>query len=90
MLETNIFTLIPRSNTSLNKCIVTGQYDGINGFLISPCDVDKWAEKIGFVLSIPNESIAMGLNGRRKVEQYFNLENITDMMEMLYIEAVSQ
>jgi glycosyltransferase involved in cell wall biosynthesis len=63
--------------------------DGINGFLISPYDVDKWAEKISFVLSSPNESIAMGLNGRRKVEQYFNLENITDGMEELYLEASS-
>ena len=63
--------------------------DGINGFLISPYDVEMWAEKIKFMLSNHKESITMGINGRRKVEQYFDLEYITDMMEELYIEASS-
>ena len=55
--------------------------DSINGFLISPYDVEMWAEKIKFMLSNHKESIAMGINGRRKVEQYFDLEYITDRME---------
>ena len=61
--------------------------DSINGFLISPYDVEMWAEKIKFMLSNHKESIAMGINGRRKVEQYFDLEYITDRMEELYTEA---
>jgi glycosyltransferase involved in cell wall biosynthesis len=60
--------------------------DNINGFLISPYDVEMWAEKIKFM---PNhkESIVMGINGRRIVEQYFDLEHITDRMEELHSGA---
>lgn len=61
--------------------------DNINGFLISPYDVEMWAEKIKFMLSNHKESMVMGINGRRKVEQYFDLEHITDRMEELYTEA---
>jgi hypothetical protein len=39
------------------------------------------------MLSNHKESIAMGIYGRRKVEQYFDLEYITDRMEELYTEA---
>jgi glycosyltransferase involved in cell wall biosynthesis len=58
--------------------------DGIDGFLISPTDVEMWAEKIIFLLSDKEECKAMGTNGRKKVEERFNISLISDKVEQLY------
>lgn len=53
--------------------------DGINGFVISPRDVDDLVEKIERFIVLPHEQKQeMGLAARRKVENEFNRQIVVD------------
>jgi glycosyltransferase involved in cell wall biosynthesis len=48
--------------------------DGINGYLAAPRNPKSLAEKIIDIFKDPENSIQMGINGRKKVEKYYNWE----------------
>ena len=64
--------------------------DGLNGFLVSPYDIDAWAEKMRDLLCNLDKCRTMGNNGRKKVERKFNLELVSDEIEDLYKRIVSE
>lgn len=58
--------------------------DGYNGFLISPRNPLKIAEKILWLINNPKEARRMGMNGRRIAEEKFNIERRIDRLISLY------
>jgi glycosyltransferase involved in cell wall biosynthesis len=62
--------------------------DGIDGFLIPPDDVEGWASKIEYLFSNKERCLAMGRNGRDKVEKKFDLNLISNKLEEFYKQLV--
>jgi glycosyltransferase involved in cell wall biosynthesis len=64
--------------------------DAIDGFLIPPYDINKWAEKIIFVLSNKQTREDMGRRARYKVENQFNLSGTLREMTSLYTRCAAK
>jgi glycosyltransferase involved in cell wall biosynthesis len=64
--------------------------DGYNGFLVKPKDPKEIAEKILWLLEHPEEAKQMGVNGRKTVEEKFNLEKRIDRLIEVYEKVISQ
>jgi glycosyltransferase involved in cell wall biosynthesis len=64
--------------------------NGKDGFLIPPDNIEMWAERIKFLLANTEVCRKMGENGRKKVEEKFNLKVISDKIEELYLSTVSE
>jgi glycosyltransferase involved in cell wall biosynthesis len=62
--------------------------DGYNGFLVKPKDSKEIAEKILWLLEHPEEAKQMGMNGRKIVEEKFNLEKRIDKIIGIYEKVV--
>jgi glycosyltransferase involved in cell wall biosynthesis len=58
--------------------------DGVSGFLIPPSDPKALANKIEFLISNPAVRQQAGSFGRKRVEDYFNLETNVKQIEQLY------
>ncbi|WP_282121842.1 glycosyltransferase family 4 protein [Algibacter mikhailovii] len=52
--------------------------DGINGFLVHPSEISKYAEKISCILSDDALRLNLGLEARKKVEKNFDINIIVD------------
>jgi glycosyltransferase involved in cell wall biosynthesis len=59
--------------------------DGINGFLVSPGDVELMADKIVYLLERPEEARAMGAAGRTMIAE-FDINAMVRAQEDLYLE----
>ncbi len=64
--------------------------EGIDGFMLPAHDPDRWSERIIYLLSNKTICENMGTKGRQKVENEFNISNVVQRMESLYIELCSQ
>lgn len=64
--------------------------EGVDGFMLPAHDPRKWSERIIFLLSNKKICENMGSKGRQKVENIFNINNIVQRMESLYVELCSQ
>jgi glycosyltransferase involved in cell wall biosynthesis len=64
--------------------------DGYNGFLVKPKDPKEIAEKILWLLEHPDKAKQMGMNGRRIVEENFNLEKRIDRIIEVYERVISK
>jgi glycosyltransferase involved in cell wall biosynthesis len=64
--------------------------DGYNGFLVKPKDPKEIAEKILWLLEHPDKAEQMGMNGRRIVEENFNLEKRIDRIIEVYERVISK
>lgn len=62
--------------------------DGITGFLVPPQDSKALSEAIIKLLENPQKAKQMGLNGRKRIENYFTLEKQIKMIENLLEEIV--
>jgi len=58
--------------------------DGYNGFLVQPRSPAEIAEKILFLVDHPKEAKRMGSNGRKMVEEKFDVERRIDKILLLY------
>jgi glycosyltransferase involved in cell wall biosynthesis len=58
--------------------------DGVTGFLVPSQDPQAMADKILLLLNDPQLAQRMGIAGRRRVEQNFSLERMTDEYEKVY------
>jgi len=58
--------------------------NGYNGFLVQPRNPEEIAEKILWLIDNPEEAKRMGINGRRIVEEKFNIEKRIDRIISLY------
>lgn len=62
--------------------------DGVDGFLVAGNDIDKWAEKIIYLLSNKDICRKMGKMGRIKVEKEFSDQIVLNRMESLYSSLI--
>ncbi len=58
--------------------------DSITGFLIKQKDASQLAEKIMFLLSNSDKAIEMGEDGKKRIEEYFNLDRMVLQTYQLY------
>jgi glycosyltransferase involved in cell wall biosynthesis len=58
--------------------------DGYNGFLVRPRNPGEIAEKILWLLKDPKEARRMGMNGRKMVEEKFDVDKRIDKIIQLY------
>jgi glycosyltransferase involved in cell wall biosynthesis len=72
--------------SSLSEVVENGK----DGFLIPPDNIEMWAERIKFLLANTEACRKMGENGRKKVEEKFNLGVISDKIEELYLNNSSK
>jgi len=78
---------------ALGKPVVASKVEGIpemvinveNGFLVPPGDSDALAEKIITLLKDPELAARLGQNGRRLVEEKFNVDDMVKKYESLYL-----
>jgi glycosyltransferase involved in cell wall biosynthesis len=49
--------------------------DGNTGFLVEPGDINRFANKVSFLLLNQEERMKMGLLGRRRIEEKFDIKN---------------
>jgi glycosyltransferase involved in cell wall biosynthesis len=63
--------------------------DGVNGFLLSPRDVDGMAERILQLLRDPSLCQRMGQEGSRRVNE-FDIEKMMAQQEALYERMVDR
>jgi len=62
--------------------------DGHNGFLVQPRNPEEIAEKILWLIDNPKEANRMGVNGRKIVEEKFNIDKRTDKIIQLYEDLI--
>ena len=58
--------------------------DGVNGFLVSPGDIKKFAEKIDFLVSNKNEREKMRQESYKIAREKFDINSIITQLENLY------
>ena len=63
--------------------------DGYNGFLVKPKDPKEIAEKILWLLEHPDIAKQMGMNGRKIVEEKFDINKRIEKIISLYRELLS-
>ncbi|ALJ00983.1 glycosyltransferase family 4 protein [Rufibacter tibetensis] len=62
--------------------------EGVNGFLITPGDVESLCQHIAFVKSNPQEMIRMAENNQRKIDAEYNLARLNEQLFSLYRRLV--
>jgi glycosyltransferase involved in cell wall biosynthesis len=63
--------------------------DGYNGFLVQPKKPEEIAEKILWLINNPNEARRMGMNGRKIVEEKFDINKRIEKIISLYERLLS-
>ena len=63
--------------------------DGVDGFLVSPDDVQRWAERIIELLENPALASEIGKRGREKILSKYSLEAYIGAIESLYKEILA-
>ena len=63
--------------------------DGINGILVPPQNPEALAGAIETLIRHPGQSKRMGEEGRKKIEQYFNVKTEARKLEGILTEAVA-
>jgi glycosyltransferase involved in cell wall biosynthesis len=63
--------------------------DGYNGFLVEPKDPSQIAERILWLIENPMEARRMGINGRKIVEEKFDINKRIERIISLYEELLS-
>jgi glycosyltransferase involved in cell wall biosynthesis len=64
--------------------------DGETGFLVRPKSPEALANKILELLENPDRANQMGMAGRRRVQDHFNLGKMTDTYFDLYNRLISE
>jgi glycosyltransferase involved in cell wall biosynthesis len=58
--------------------------DDVNGFLVEPRSPKQIAEKILMIVNNPEKEARMGINGRKIVEEKFDIKKTIDKIRSLY------
>jgi glycosyltransferase involved in cell wall biosynthesis len=64
--------------------------DGIDGFVLPVDDPIEWSKKIEYLLTNKHICMRMGEEGRRKLEQKYDIEYILRDMEYLYLSLLER
>jgi glycosyltransferase involved in cell wall biosynthesis len=62
--------------------------NGQEGFLVKPLDYADWSDKILFLFEHPELIKEMGINGRRKFEEKFDLKTTANELESYYYKVL--
>jgi len=60
--------------------------DGVSGYLVPERDVRALSDRLSYLIEHPDRWEAMGQAGRKKIEEDFDSEKITDRLVKLYQE----
>jgi colanic acid/amylovoran biosynthesis glycosyltransferase len=63
--------------------------DGVSGYLVPERDVKALSDRLGQLLSEPEQWSEMGRAGRAYVEQHFNLQVLNDQLVRVYSQLLS-
>ncbi|HDK41763.1 MAG TPA: colanic acid biosynthesis glycosyltransferase WcaL, partial [Candidatus Pacearchaeota archaeon] len=58
--------------------------DGESGYLVPERDIDALAEKLTYLIEHPDRWIKMGQEGRKYVEEYYNINKLNDRLIEIY------
>ena len=58
--------------------------DGVTGFLVPERDVDALVERLANLLENPEQQLEMGIAGRRRVEEHYNICRLNERLISLY------
>jgi len=64
--------------------------DGVTGFLVPPGVPKILSEAISTIISDKNLSVKFGNEGRKRVEELFNIDKTAKKIEMLYMELLKK
>jgi glycosyltransferase involved in cell wall biosynthesis len=64
--------------------------EGQNGFYVKPGDVEGFANRLGILIQDPEMRTRMGYSARKRVEEKFNLENISSRVVEIMAEAARE
>lgn len=62
--------------------------DGVNGYLVPPCDYEETARRIMDLLSDPEKAREMGLAGRKMIEEQLNMKSSVLKLMKIYEESI--
>jgi colanic acid/amylovoran biosynthesis glycosyltransferase len=63
--------------------------DGISGFLVPERDVDAMAERLEYLIKNPEVWPKMGMNGRRHVEEFYNIKTLNSQLVEIYKQVMN-
>jgi len=63
--------------------------DTVSGFLVPERDADALAEKLGYLLSHPEQWTAMGQAGRARIEQQHDINRLSDRLISIYQQCLT-
>jgi glycosyltransferase involved in cell wall biosynthesis len=69
--------------TAVNGCPEV-VLDGKTGFLVSPGDVETWAQRVTTILTDPDLAYGLGEHGRKHVKEQFALSKMISRLEEFY------
>ena len=58
--------------------------DGFNGYVADPGSPQAYADKVIHLLRNPNLKQEMGLRGRQRVKEWFNVQDVTTQLEQVF------
>jgi len=62
--------------------------DAVTGFLVKALDAGMLADKIAYLINNPDIAKKMGVAGRRRAEEHFNLEKNVRLTEDVYSKII--
>ena len=62
--------------------------DGVSGYLVAEKEVKKLAQKLGLLVENRELRLKMGIAGRKKVEQDFNIAHLNDRLVQTYQQLI--
>jgi glycosyltransferase involved in cell wall biosynthesis len=86
LLESMSFCLpVVATNVGGNPEVVVDSY---TGFLVPPKDIHSFAERVVHLLRNPDLRLRMGQEGRRRVEEKFQMTNVSRQYTQLYRDLI--
>lgn len=61
--------------------------DSVSGYLVAEADATELADALKRLIHEPEKWAEMGLRGRRRIEQQYDIETLNDRLVELYLEA---
>jgi glycosyltransferase involved in cell wall biosynthesis len=58
--------------------------DGFNGFIVEPANENSLAEKIKVFMDDPSKLQFMGINSRKRAEEYFDWKKVANKISVIY------
>ena len=64
--------------------------DGVSGFLVPEADIDVLTEKLSYIIDNYDTCSQMGLNGRKYVDKFYNINKLNDRLVTLYQDLITE